>query len=47
MDNCALQSITDLIRSKIKAKDTKKIYSYLSDKDPSEVKLALNEIINI
>ena len=37
----------NLIRSKIKAKDTKKIYSYLSDKDPSEVKLALNEIINI
>jgi len=35
------------LRSKIVATDTRKIYSYLDDKDPSEVKLALNEIVNI
>lgn len=35
------------LRPKIVATDTRKIYRYLSDKDPSEVKLALNEIVNI
>jgi len=35
------------IRSKIIAKNTTKIYKYLIGNDPSEVRLALNEIVNI
>jgi|688.fasta_scaffold220064_2 hypothetical protein len=51
-ENKSLPKIKDYnninkLKLKIISKDTHKLYNYLNDNDPSEVKLALNEIINI